>query len=269
MKFYGIGLLLLFLFSISAKSQNLSTTGNTISEQNSDSVVSTHAQAIIAPDTLLARVFAQQPEYNTLSLRTRLIWDDSKEQQDFQGNIRMIKDSIIWVSLSGAMGVEGARVLLTPDTFKIINKLGNEYDIRPFASLRNWLLFPVSFSMLQQTLAGQKININETASAAFYQDSMYVLYCENDKLLQKIWVQPQHYTITKMLLKDKLLQQDMLITFDGYNDLNGKPFSYQRNVEINRSTYSVKLSIQVQRVGINQPVEFPFEISDRYKRVEK
>lgn len=237
-------------------------------ERYMDSLIAANPYAQIPFDTLLARVYANQLEYKTVSARTKLMWDNSETKQEFQGTIRLVKDSIIWGSLFGAMGVEGARILLTPDTFKIINKLNNQYAIRDFKFLQDWLLFPVTFKMVQQTLAGQKVDIGEVASAAFWHDSAYVIYYETDKLQEKIWVQPQNYTITKMVLIDKALQQDMLITFDGYTDLNGKPFSFKRSVEINRGTYIVKLTIDVTRIIVNEPVDLPFEISDRYKKVE-
>ena len=34
----------------------------------------------------------------------------------FTLNVRMARDSVIWMSISPALGVEAARVLLTPDS---------------------------------------------------------------------------------------------------------------------------------------------------------
>lgn len=233
-----------------------------------DSLRQANPQAMIDFDTLLSRVYAQQPVYKTMNARTKLNWNDGKSVQDFQASIRLKKDSVIWGSLFGAMGVEGARIMMTPDSFKIINKLGNEYALRGFDFLERWLFFPVTFKMVQQVLAGQKVDIGETATAAFWQDSMYVIYYETEQLQQKIWVAPQNYTITKMLLKDKQLMQDMTITFDAYNLLNGKPFSYTRRVDILRGTFTSTLQVEVTRIGVDEELTFPFELNDRYKKVE-
>ncbi|MFN8287285.1 MAG: DUF4292 domain-containing protein [Chitinophagales bacterium] len=219
-------------------------------------------------DSLLLQIKQNEIPFKTLAVRTKLVWDDGKGEKEFMASIRIKRDSLVWASFFNAMGIEGARVLLTPDTFKLLNKLGNEYGEKDFNALRDWLMLPVTFEMLQQLLAGNKLSIQERAANANMQDSVYVLYAESDKLKEQLWVHPQSYTITKMVLKDKLLKQDMTLTFDAYNDLNGKPFAYKRGIEINRDGAVTKFSIEVTKVRLDEELEYPFEISNKYKRLE-
>lgn len=237
-------------------------------ERYIDSLRAINPNAQISFDTLVSRVFDTQTPYKTLSARTKLKWNDGKSEQDFQASIRMKKDSIVWGSLFGAMGVEGARIMITPDTFMVLNKIGNDYAVRNFDFLQAWLMFPISFGMLQQTLAGQKVDISETASMAFLQDSSFVIYYETDRLQEKIWVKPENYTITKMVLKDKKLIQEMTITFDDYKELNGKPFSYQRSVEVVRGAQVLRLNTTISKISLDEELTYPFEITDRYKKIE-
>ncbi len=219
-------------------------------------------------DSLSAQLKEKEFAFKTLGVRTKLTWDDGKGEKEFMASIRIKKDSLIWASFFNAMGIEGARVMLTPDTFKILNKLGNEYGEKDFGALREWLMLPITFEMLQQLLAGNKLNIQERAANANMQDSVYVLFAESDKLKEQLWVHPQNYTITKMVLKDKLLKQDMTLTFDVYNDLNGKPFAYKRFIEINRDGAVTRLSIEVTKVRVDEELDFPFEVSSKYKKIE-
>ncbi|MDB5282992.1 MAG: hypothetical protein JWO06_2067 [Bacteroidota bacterium] len=227
----------------------------------------TNLDSLVNYDSLALKVAANQPAYQTLSERAKLVWDDGTSEQDFQANIRTLKDSLVWMSLTGAMGIEGARILATKDSFRLINKMAAEYASRDFSFLSDWLLFPVSFKMLQQILAGGQISINERASVALYKDSMYVIYNENEKMLEKIWVNTGNYTITKILLKDKMLAQEMSITFDRYSELNGKPFSYNRVIDVNREGVKLKLSIDINKARLNEDLSYPFEVSEKYKRV--
>ena len=41
-------------------------------------------------------------------------------------NIRMQKDSVIWISATALLGIEAVRLLITPDSFKMINRLISE-----------------------------------------------------------------------------------------------------------------------------------------------
>ncbi len=225
-------------------------------------------------DSVLAKISANQISYKTLSERTILTWDDGNTAQQFNAGIRLKRDSLIWMSL-GMFGFEGARVLVSPDSFRLVNKLTNEYMVRDYSFIQSWILMPVSFEMLQQIIAGEKISVNEKATFATKEDSSYVLYLESDKLLEKVWVDTVSYTIKKILLKDKLLKQDMTITFDSYNSLNPrltvgqeKPFSYKRNIIIHRDAATMKLSMEITKAQVDEELSFPFEVNEKYKRVE-
>jgi hypothetical protein len=222
-------------------------------------------------DSLVAKIAANKTGYHTLSARAKLTWDDGNSEQEFSANIRMLKDSIVWMSLSGAMGVEGARVFITPDTFLLINKVSNEYAYRGFDYLQSWLMFPITFTMLQQLIAGEKLDIRERASMVRRQDSLCLLYCETDKMNEKVWVDTVNYTIQKILLKDKLLKQDMTVTFDDYNSQgasSGKPFSHQRVIDVNRDGLKLKLTIEISKVKLNDELSYPFEVGGKFKRVK-
>jgi hypothetical protein len=223
-------------------------------------------------DTLAQKISERQFEYNTLSLHSKMSYDDGTSQQDFAASIRMLKDSLIWISISGAMGVEAARVLITPDTFCIINKLDGSAELHGFDFVQKWLLFPVSFKMLQQIIAGQQLDIQQRAGMAALSDSFSIIYAESEKLLEKIWVNNANYTLAKILLKDKLITQDLTVTFDNYNEqaaMPGKPFSLQRQISVNRNGIALSLTIETSKVKVNEAQTYPFEISNKNKRRQK
>lgn len=242
---------------------------------------SAFAQEALQPnfDSVFAKVSANQIQYKTLSERYNLTWDDGNTAQQFNASIRVKKDSLIWMSL-GMFGFEGARVLISPDSFRLVNKMTSEYMVRDYNFIQSWILMPVNFEMLQQILAGEIISISEKAKSIAKEDSGYVLYLESDKLLEKIWIDvlqiddakdglsTEFYTIKKILLKDKLLKQDMTITFDSYNSLNPKTFSYKRNIIIHRDAATMVLSMEITKAQVNEELNFPFEVNEKYKRVD-
>lgn len=220
-------------------------------------------------DSLVQKITDNQCNYKTMSLHTALVWDDGNTEQPVKANIRMRRDSLVWLSITGAVGVEGARVLLTTDSFRMLSKMTGEYIVNDISYLRNWLLFPVSFKMLQQIISGEQILIDAQAKMVTWQDSMFVIYAETNKMLEKIWVNSGSYTIAKILLKDKMLSQSMTINFDSYNDLNGKPFSYKRELDITRDGVAMKLTMDITKVRMNDELSYPFEVTDKYKRVNE
>ncbi len=59
-------------------------------------------------------------KFSTLNLKKITInYEEGDKKHSFRGSLRILKDSIIWLSIS-KMGIEGMRVKLTPDSVAFI-----------------------------------------------------------------------------------------------------------------------------------------------------
>jgi hypothetical protein len=66
------------------------------------------------------------------------------------------RDSIIYINVS-KFGIEGARLVLTPDSVKFINHLASNYYVGNYALLEQWTGFKTDFYMLQSLLVGEEL----------------------------------------------------------------------------------------------------------------
>ena len=66
----------------------------------------------------------------------------------------MKKDSIIWISVNGALGIEGMRVLIDKDSVRILNKLDKEYQVRSLEYLQEVAAFPLDLRTVQELIIG-------------------------------------------------------------------------------------------------------------------
>lgn len=209
-----------------------------------------------------------QLSYNTFSARTKCNWTTKENTTDFQCSLRMIKDSIIWGSITGPMSIEAARFLITPDTFRLLSAVSKEYMVREMRYVMRWLALPFTFQQIQQLLFGSIVQ-TENDLVTFFQDSLQVvIYSENAQLQTKTMVDPVNYNITSIVLKDKMLNQQMQITF-GQPDLkSGKWFYPQRTITILQGKEEMKLQLDFTRCTLDETLNFPFEPTSGYKRIE-
>ena len=68
---------------------------------------------------------AAQLDWFTAQLKGKAQFNGN--QYPINAQLRMRKDSVIWISASAFLGIEAARLLLTPDSFKMINRLNSTY----------------------------------------------------------------------------------------------------------------------------------------------
>jgi len=85
------------------------------------------------------------------------------ETQGFKANIRMKRDSVIWISISPALGIEVLRVLITPDSVKYISKIpeNKHYYIGGFNIINEVSKMDLDFLTFQEILLGNAVGLEK------------------------------------------------------------------------------------------------------------
>ncbi len=85
-----------------------------------------------------------------------------EEEIDFKANVRMSKDSAVWMSLSPALGIEIARTLILKDSIKVLSKIpDNKFAfITGIEDLEKFVHFDLDLEDLQNLIFGQPIGID-------------------------------------------------------------------------------------------------------------
>lgn len=71
---------------------------------------------------------------------------------DLSGQLRMRKDSLVWLSVTASMGIEVARVKVSTDSVWILNRLEKTYLAEPMENVAQYLGIPLSLTLLQTLL---------------------------------------------------------------------------------------------------------------------
>ena len=82
--------------------------------------------------------------------------------EDFTLNVRMARDSAIWISLNPALGVEVARILLKPDSVNLISKVPlNKFVYEgDYSQIQDLLGVPFDFYSFQELLSGSPLGLD-------------------------------------------------------------------------------------------------------------
>src|SRR5690606_29317761 len=99
----------------------------------------------------------------------------NKQSIAFSAKVRISRDSIIWISVSPALGIEALRVMATPDSVFMMNKIDRTYYAGDYQYLKELLKADVDFQMFQGILTGQSLFARE--------DDVYEVYFKDDMLV--------------------------------------------------------------------------------------
>ena len=118
---------------------------------------------------IIRKHLATQAEPDWAAMRLQVEADVDGERSGFKVNARMRRDSALWLSITPALGVEAARILLTPDSVLFYSKVpGNRFAYRgDFAAIDSLLGTEITYDMVQRILLGQGIGLLD-------EDSKYI-----------------------------------------------------------------------------------------------
>lgn len=192
--------------------------------------------------------------------------DNSGQSNDATANIRLKKDSLIWISLTGALGIEGFRVLVTKDSIFVMNKLKKLIQKRAVSYLQDVTQLPFDFETLQDFILGNPIFFSNNITS--YRQSEATIQAMSVGSIFKHLI--TFDTATNQILHSKLddvnpqKNRTCDITFSNYEKNNGKVFATDRNITVTEKS-KLDIYLRFKQYTFNEPQSFPFNIPKSYK----
>ncbi|MBL7904136.1 MAG: DUF4292 domain-containing protein [Bacteroidales bacterium] len=236
------------------------------------------------PEYLFNSLKSNELKYTSFSARFNASFTKQKNETSFSGQIRIKRDSLIWISISPVLGIEMARILITNDSVKYMNRIDNYYFISDFNYINSLINSTLDFDMLQAFLTGNDFSFYENSSfKAGISNNMYELattnrrklkkYVRNNQLInipiQHIWLSPETFKILRVMVRET--QQGGRKLEGTYEYLNDGKQLVPENLNFFLETAQDKNDIRVQYSKINttDSVSFPFRIPAKYTRSDK
>ena len=223
-----------------------------------------------------------QFEWISAKFAIDLVIDNKKNS--FRGQLRMRRDSAIWISFSPALGIEMARILITNDSVKFINRINKTYFSGDYSFVHDFIGTNVDYDVLQSVLLGNDLTYYEDGKfRASYDSKEYHLVTggrsklkkyvknehDNDRIyIQNIFLNPETYKITKMKIKEIKKESKKLDAFyDDFQKIEEQLFPHHLSFDITADK-PVWVDLNYSRISINQSLEFPFKITSKYSRIQ-
>lgn len=239
-------------------------TNDTLQQADMHAATVESADSLLPAKHLLDVLNNNKIPFTTFSGKAKIEIDHNNTSDQVNATIRMHKDSAIWILLTGPLGIEGARFLITPDTVKVIKKIDKSYSIKSISYLQELFKIPLDFYGLQDLIIGNPVFI----------DSNIISYKQTT---EGSTIEMNGSVFTNMLTVDK----DQNIVYTKLSDKNaaGSRMSemHYGNYEVNNAikfpvfrklSYTEKSTINVdllfKQYEFNTPVTFPFTISKNY-----
>ena len=231
-------------------------------------------------DSLIAVVKSSDLVSRWFSARVNVESTVDKETRSFNANLRICKDSAIWMSISPGLGIEVARVLIDQDSVRFINRLNSTYFKGGFDYLNKLLQVDVNFKMIQAVLLGnvylhygvdKYIQDRENAELVLSTLKFRKIKRENELevpqiLTQEIWYSPAQQKITKMEMQDYRPIRKFNVRYNAFETVEGISLPVKINIEASANK-ELKIVLDYSKIGLNKELNLPFNIPDGYESI--
>ena len=210
--------------------------------------------------------------------------DSSKN--GFNVAMRMRKDSIIWMSVSPALGIEVARAVITKDSVKFINRLNSTYFSGDFNFISKLLHTDLDYEILQSLLIGNSVEFYEEdeklRSSTDKEKNQYLLSTVRKRQLKKvmeknkemkepvqtIWLEDGTFKIVRILFQDFNTNREFDAAFGKFEKEDSLLFPHKINYLI-KAEKNISIDISYSKISVNKLQTFPFSIPEKYESVIK
>ncbi|MDO6432943.1 DUF4292 domain-containing protein [Flavitalea sp. BT771] len=207
-------------------------------------------------------------DFQTFSARMKVHYEggDGKDYE-FNAFIHIKKDSLIWVSINAALGIEAFRMLITPDSVKILDKLKKIARLRSVSFLQDEIHLPVDFKTVQDLLLGNPIYLDTTNILFYKKDPSAISLLSVGDLFKNYLTLNGDNTLRHCKLDDvdPFRARTCDLTYGDYEQRDTLRFSTYRKISVAEKT-KVDIELGYKQFKFNEPLSFSFNIPRNYRR---
>lgn len=229
-----------------------------------DTLVSVNVENLIENPDLKLR--SEELNFNYLKAKSKVSWKTSNNQDNYTVDIRVKKDSVIWVNVSVAM-ITGATGLFTKDRMQFYHKINNEYFDLTYDSLSVLMGFKIDYNILQSLIVGNQ-PFKKNNSRVIRENDNFVFKQEEGQIKIDNFVGPNR-KLKKLLVSDEPSNNKLVMDYEDFSTINQLlfPFSSSITLDVKNKENQIKqtiISIKYSKVELlDTPLQFPFRVPEK------
>ena len=230
---------------------------------------------------LFEKLKSNEFHYDWLSAKYSAEVTSGGKTTSFKATLKCRKDSVIWMSISPALGIEVARVHITKDTVRFMNRLNTTYFEGDFKYINKMLNIDIDFDILQSILIGNVFSYFEEEDFKTFIDKDYYLLStvrkrklkrtiqKNDSLnlvAQSIWLEPRTFKIARYSFHDFNINRVFDVNYSDFAPVDSQLFPFKMRFEL-KGDKPALINIVYSKVIYDDSQNLPFTIPEKYERI--
>lgn len=270
-KFFVIGSAIIGLFSSCRSTRNIQTAVAT-----KDSVVTivtvpesnAKADSVAFIRETVRGINNNYIDFTTFSAKIDLDYEEGDgKKYNVNAHVRMYKDSVIWISITAILGIEGVRAYITRDSVKLLDKQNKIYKARSVSFLQEVTALPLDLPTLQNLILGNPVFLDSNITSYSRNGSTITLQSNGDFFKNLFTINEADRRVQSSKLDDveKLRNRTCYLTYTDYEVKKGPAFSTKRTINVSEKK-KLEIKLDFKQYEFNEKLSFPFSVPKNYEQ---
>jgi hypothetical protein len=202
--------------------------------------------------------------------KARMVLRDANKEREVKANIRVRKDSVIWMTFS-VIGVQGGKALINKDSITIVSNVDKEYYVFEYEELSKRYNFNINYDVIQSAMLGNLLIDRKEEDDIVQESSMFLLRQQAGTVQVTNYVNAASMKVEKIDMKESNSNNSLVINYSNFQPVQDKLFPYNGTISLFYKTLGGVLNTTIifeynkAEVG-DKELKFPFNIPKRYVR---
>ena len=210
----------------------------------------------------------RQITFKTFSAKIKVEYEDSKgKQPNITAYVRMLKDSLIWISgYATVFNIEAFRVLVNKDSVFVLDKINKEVKRRSMDYLQEVTEIPFDLNTLQNLFVGNPVFLEDSVISYKETESKVLLATLGHIFKHLLTLNKSDRLLVHSKLDDVNLSRNLTadMTYGDYETNNGVPFSTTREITVSEKN-KLDIHLNFKQYEFNKDLSISFTIPANYK----
>ena len=232
-------------------------------------------QANLAVQKQFDSLLSNQPDWQWMEAKFNADIRVGDERFSAKGRLRMRNDSLIWLSIKPDIAIiEVFRIIIVNDTAQVLDLLNKKYYSGSVRQATSWLGPESSLAELQNIIWGYPFLIYPKENFSSYLADKEAVLSTFGSLeepsLPNIDGQRLRFfglgRLSQSLIVRAAEQQRIRMEFTGYHPIEKQLWPGKIEISTRANAKDIRISLDMQRVQLQGPLDFPFTVPDAYPR---
>ncbi|MGQ1947364.1 DUF4292 domain-containing protein [Geofilum sp. OHC36d9] len=233
---------------------------------------------------LVYKVLDQQKPFKSLFFKhVQFEFDYQGQLRSLKGNLNLIQDSVIILSLTPFMGIEAFRVLLYPDRIIVIDRLDKKVLHGDYSYVDEKFHFPVDFAFLQSVLTNSLFSYpqGDTLSLLKYYGSVksdrysltsskgrHFLNYSKDNFIHTVLISPSIFRMTSSVITYPIQNVSFTVDYDNFKTFSSDYiFPSVINMKGSHLSDTAHINIFFSSLEVNSSQSISSQVPDNYENI--